>query len=672
MKIKLLLSLGIVFIILFIFRSWFTLNSLSMGDWEYKFTQAISEYSIYPYSWNPNFGAGLGSSSVFLLALDTYFKASVSILFNYLYLPWPIIEKLVWFFPFIIISVLGSFFLFKKQLIKDNLFALISSLIFSTNSYILMVVGGGQMGIGMAYAMLPLVFLGFLAILENLEKKNISISIIAGICFSIQLLFDLRIAYVSMVFLGIYYLLFSYLNGFIKTIRSSFLRFVIAPGLVIVGLHFFWIFPFIVLGENPLEKLGSAYSGSGIVSFLSFATFENTISLLHPNWPENLFGKIYFMRSEFLVLPIIAFIPFLFVKRDKNFKKILIFSVSALLGAFLAKGSNEPFGNLYVWAFEKVPGFMMFRDSTKWYGVVALSYSILISYFFYILSKFEIKKIKIINVLLILFIIFWIFTLRENFTGSLKGTFISKQVPTEYSQLTDFLSSQKQYFRTLWVPIYHQYSYYSNSHPIIAGTNFYSAYVPNDLIKKIGNDVDFLRKSAVKYVIVPSDTEGKIFLEDRKYDNSKYIETVEGLSKIQALKKTKDFGKISVFEIPDPKDHFWTNSKNLSLSYKVISSVEYELNIKNANKNDVVIFSEKFDSRWFAREVNTRLNEREKLIPSDPYSRVFNSFILRRPGDYMLKVYYYPQKLVTIGMAVSFIVLIASIAIVLFGYRFKT
>ena len=37
----------------------------------------------------------------------------------------------------------------------------------------------------------------------------------------------------------------------------------------------------------------------------------HALSLLHPNWPENLFGKVYFLQPEFLILPILAFSAFL-------------------------------------------------------------------------------------------------------------------------------------------------------------------------------------------------------------------------------------------------------------------------------------------------------------------------------------------------------------------------
>ena len=141
----------------------------------------------------------------------------------------------------------------------------------------------------------------------------------------------------------------------------------------------FWVIPMAVMKNNPLESLGSAYTSIDALKFYSFADFSHALSLLHPNWPENLFGKTYFLQSEFVIIPLIAFASLLFIgQRADSKKQIVFFSILALIGAFLAKGAQEPFGSVYQWMFTHVPGFVMFRDPTKWYVLVALGYSVLV------------------------------------------------------------------------------------------------------------------------------------------------------------------------------------------------------------------------------------------------------------------------------------------------------
>jgi hypothetical protein len=77
-----------------------------------------------------------------------------------------------------------------------------------------------------------------------------------------------------------------------------------------VALNSFWIVPNILSYTNAYH----ATVGDISLSFFSVAALSNSISLLHPNWPENLFGKVYFLQPEFLVLPMVAFSSLLFVK----------------------------------------------------------------------------------------------------------------------------------------------------------------------------------------------------------------------------------------------------------------------------------------------------------------------------------------------------------------------
>src|SRR5207247_1280407 len=83
---------------------------------------------------------------------------------------------------------------------------------------------------------------------------------------------------------------------------------------------------------------------------------------------------------EFLVIPIFAYSGLLFLKNAKKPRVLLSFAFIGLVGAFLAKGANEPFGILYLWLFDHFPGFIMFRDPSKFYLLVAIAYSILITF----------------------------------------------------------------------------------------------------------------------------------------------------------------------------------------------------------------------------------------------------------------------------------------------------
>ena len=126
-----------------------------------------------------------------------------------------------------------------------------------------------------------------------------------------------------------------------------------------------------------------------------------------------------------------------------------------------------------------------------------------------------------------------------------------------------------------------------------------------------------------------------------------------GVALFEYLKKIDSYGKIQVFEIPFSKDHFWSFNKNLKTSYEFINPTRYRLNIKNAGINDRIVFAEGFDQSWIAKNPNLH-------ISSSEFNKL-NSFILPKAGNYILEIYYEPQKWVNVGLVISSLTLISLI-----------
>ena len=104
--------------------------------------------------------------------------------------------------------------------------------------------------------------------------------------------------------------------------------------------------------------------------------------------------------------------------------------------------------------FAHVPGFVMFRDPTKFYTLVALSYSVLIPYSIWRMYDWINAKVKspafvktmagkqnlLPNLFLILNTLYLILLIRPVWMGELGGTFKSKEVPREYLELKNFIA----------------------------------------------------------------------------------------------------------------------------------------------------------------------------------------------------------------------------------------
>ncbi len=672
----------LVILVLFTFRSWFTLGLLAGGDFQVYYKEMFHNFSFFPPpAWNWTLGAGLGVNGSSLLW--NYIVVQLPIVFfgNLLGFDWAQIQRVGYLYPYLILSIVLPYYYARK--LFSFPYAILGMSIFSFNTYILMLVGGGQIFLSLAYVLVPPAFYYFYQLLTG-ENKNTR-ALVKTIClcallFSLQALFDIRIAYVTLVLI----LLFACIN---LVFNKKFKNILFLPLVLFISglLHAFWVLPTAIVRENPLSGFGAEYTSYGILKFLSFAKFENTISLLQPNWPENIFGKVYFMRPEFLLFPVLAFSSLLFLRNEKKEKKelVLFFTLAAIVGAFLAKGINEPFGGIYDFLFTNVPGFMMFRDPTKWYTLVAVSYSFLIPFTVWKIyewlksrSKFSIFNLQ--NLFLLLIIFYLLFSIRPAWMGELDGIFKYTQIPAEYIRLEQFLAQDKIFFRTFWVPKTSLYSFYSPVHTIVVGSGFTREYSTSKVISTM-QDKSFektLQDISVKYVIVPDDTESIIFLKDGKYDEKTYLKTIKDIRKIKWLKEINCsvvkllncsdpvFGKIAVFEVSNPKDHFWSERPGFKINYKNINPSKYEVVVENAIKGDRVVFAEGYDNNWEASN-----KEMGYYFKSVRYNKYFNSFILPKDGSYKIEIYFGPQKWVNIGLVVSVVTLFSVVTFLIKGLK---
>ena len=507
-------------IISLIYYPWmFVGKTLSGGDWPYLFKETIQRFSFLP---DPR-----------SLWLGPYYQITSKVFVEYLHIPWEITERIWWYWMFLAVSFFSSLFLSKVILGKSK-FNFLSVLIFLTNTYILMIVGGGQIGVALAYAFAPMVLGSFINYLNKNSSKNL---IFAGIILAIQIMFDPRIAYVMGFGIILYFFISLILDKNRRQLIFRFISFLFASAVIAFLINSPWIIAQFFSG-NKNFLINSSLGSIGSLNFFSFGSFSYAFSLLHPNWPENIFGKTYFLKPEFLLLPLLAFSSLLFLGKEKKLRKeILAFSLLGLLGVFLSKGVQEPFGQIYEWMFAHVSGFILFRDPTKFYVLIVLSYLILIPFGLgriakNISSRFNFRAA--ISLMPILFLLLWAFLIRPAFSGELSGTFKPHQVPPEYVSLKNFLVKDTVYSTTLWVPNKSSLSFYSPTHPLLERATF---------------SEKFLKENKIKYIIVPEDTEKKIFLKDREYDEELYRKTVINLAKISYITRVAEFGKIIVFQV---------------------------------------------------------------------------------------------------------------------------
>jgi hypothetical protein len=522
------------------------------GDSGFYFTEQLHALSWLPQIWHSE--VNLGVSTLSRMWFDYPFTLVVKLL-SFMGFQWGVSEKILWAFALGIAIV--SIVQLSNLLFHSVLPKILSVIIYCFNTYILMVFGGGQIGVALGYCFAPFALCRFLRQIDSLLEQKINLrevvrtSLFNGLCLAVLVAFDLRLAYLVIGAVVLYIVFHLVEQG--RKIGSSMLPLLffagIIPGTVTVLLHLFWILPILMTGWRTIDQ-GEIYTGTNIVKDLSFADLPHTLSLLHANWPDNIFGKVYFFQPEFLVFPIIAFAAFF---RKNIDKKIQYFALLALLGVFFAKGVNPPFGGIYYWLYMHVPGFVMFRDSSKFYMYIEFGYELLIPLGLQIIAA-QVSRLVHRNIWIwisLLFFILWGFSIRQLFLGQLTGQFKLKSIPAEYVQFKDLLVHDPVSFRTLWMPSPEKFSYSSPVHPIITGSTLFFDSPTLTLTQLIHGQQfrSIISENGIKYIIVPIDVEKRIFMSDYKYDPSQRNALIQALT-ADGFVRLNVFKQLAVFVNP--------------------------------------------------------------------------------------------------------------------------
>ncbi len=662
-----------IIVITKIYSPWFTHGEIIGGDWPYYFPEMLSDSSLISSLWT---SAGSGVNNNFSLFL--FHNVITTIFFKSLHIPWILVYKVFWFLSFLFLSIASVSYYLKVTYKNISILGYaLGIFLYITNTYILMIVGGGQMGIALAYSLAPFVLARFIKLISffNFKSNNLKLSILAGLALSLQILFDVRIAYITMLGVSLYFLLTCITQPSQKNIFNNLYKILYAfviPISVTLLLHAFWIIPFYYF---HLFSIPSEFTSIGHFDFFSFADFSHSFSLLHPNWPENVFGKTYFLKPEFLILPILAFSSLFFVdtsnKGDDNTKRNVLFGVAlGLLGAFFAKGDNPPFQIMNAWVFLYIPGMNLFRDPTKFYLFIALSYSILIPYTIYsihewIKSKIKDQKSKIagkykivdLSCLFLIFItLYLILLINPAIFGQLEGTFANSKVPREYQDLKNFIVKQPQFFRTFWIPTQSRFRIQTEQHPLLNGNEFFHTASNAGIIKELrkGSTRDLLSRMSVKYFIVPYDSTREIFLEDRKYNKSKREFVEQEIDKIDWLEKIQD-DKLTIYQSSGYHDHLSLIGDG-KITYKKKQSTMYSATI-SSSQGTRLFFGEIYHPLWKAKIDNKTI--------IDPQKKELGMEFSIPKGEHSIDIYFFPQKIMPYTYAFSAIVLVFLIVFLL-------
>lgn len=517
----LLIPLAFLIPYLLIYQNFFSSLPLAWGDAPYFYQQNLNELFNKPFVWdlrNSNFGANQSLSlwlylPTFLMgALNHFFKFSNEFLI-----------RLIFYFPATILSFLGSAF-FLKRYSQDKMAVFLGSFFYSFNSYFLLLIDGGQIGVALAYGIFPFVVALTLNFFNKRTVKGFLLSVGA---FFILTNTDLRIAVLAL-FLSVLIKAVENLSGEKEKRWILWLPLII---LTVASLDSFWLLP-LILNTNTLLIPSS---GLNLISLL------DSLFLFEPHFPLNEFGTTFLPPFYYSFL-LLLIIPAIFFIR----KKITLFiSLLFLLFVFLTKGGSDPLGSWYNFVVDKVPFASSFRDSSKFFAPLVLSAVTLLVFSAEFLSqKLTWRKYFFSVVVVYFYLLLLIF---PAVFGSLSGSLGSQPPSSEYKSIYQLLSRQNGFFRTLWFP----------ERPSLAFADFQKPAVSADLLyqerpfaSQISGNYDlfyFLHSSqlkqwlgllSVKYVFLPENQRKKNWTAKERIEREEFLKFANSVftDKINTLK----------------------------------------------------------------------------------------------------------------------------------------
>lgn len=422
--------------------------------------------------------------------------------------------RALFLFPSLILAGLGPYFL-TKYLKFSGVVRFFAVLTYLLNTYYILLVDGGQVGVALAYGIFPFALL-------FLIKDPFSI-IGATLTSEALILADPRIFVIAFSTAILWRILEK---------KFIFRIFYIIPPLIL--LNFYWLL--------PLMKAGDLSVPSG-VNNLDLLSLINPLVLFSPHWPANVFGKIAYPPFYFAFVPILIFGSFLFPKRDKF---ISIFAFLFLLFAFLTKGGNCPFGFIYDFLVNKVPFGAAFRDSSKFFIPVMLFAGILIGK---TMEKLKSYGLWVMGYLFFLFLIF------PALLGKLNFLLSNHKVDSSFSAIYQNLKADPTEFRTVWFPEKHPLAYETNEIPALNARDlvrfrpFAAMNAGEDVFNFLNNPkyVDWLRVLGIKYLFLPGDPRNP---NPNESEQKLWQEVVKLVGATSGLKKEEWGTSFAIFEVP--------------------------------------------------------------------------------------------------------------------------
>lgn len=559
-------------------------NIMGMGESSLPFYNINLEVSNFGYSWA---GYALGHSNhIITSSIPSYL---VLAFIERIGIPGVIMQASYFW---VILFASGVFiYLLTKELFTeiDNKYALLASLFYWFNTFSLVVVWNRFLNNYIVFfALLPGIFL---YLIKGVSSKNYKYALLMALLSGI---FSYGLSSVGFNIMIVLLLLFTVIfYAFVyrlKRERLFIIKFTILFAVSFILVNFWWIAQIIdfYVSSDFSNIVESVFASSGNLNTLTALSKKggqliNITRLFYepffsqgPTW-----ARFYVNIGSSVVLYLITIIIFWTIIVYRKTTNVLLLSILFLTTAFLMKGNNPPFGEVFQFFFTKIPFLQIFRNPFEKIGfLLPLTASPLIAFGTSQIAKRgkseifgnSIYFISFSVILLFLGYPFWsglVFTTNEGFNEQKLDRFEVK-VPGYYKDANKWLLERDGEFRFLSLPLGGEGMTYNWEEPysgvelssILFDTSsvsfntsipFYSDFVSQVAKYQLNSNVlDFLPFFSGKYIVLQKD----IGFKERRLANPGVLEEKLNIWVNEGIVKNgQQFGNIHIFEVND--QWFW-------------------------------------------------------------------------------------------------------------------
>lgn len=498
-------------------------------------------------------------------------------------------------------------------------FAFIAGVMYGFSPYLMGLLPPGHFRQLIPYSLFPLLLIIYDKILKT-KRFNFRSFIYLFIIFlfSASSFGNIGIIYVFMLTLAIYTFLMITVDrlSIIKGISSFF-----SVVLILITSNIWWISSFInsfKLLANPGAKLSSSNLAVGLaVQKATIINFflgkpEYQLYLLETKYYINgISSLIFILLSIFLIIAIIKLYK-------KAFVSILL--VMTLLGIFISKGPREPFGEIFMWLYNNIFGFQIFRRPvSKYYGIF-MFFFIALAVFGLAITTYKLSLKKFLLFIMIPFIMisaYFVFIFAKNVY------LIPFNIPSYYEEARNYLV-KNEVKKVLILPgiqglqptydksINNLYTtdflfltwYFPFDTPV--GANFATDYhkrIINPIMKKIrkGADICDLTKGAgISHIMLRHDLSLSNPFEDKPKNLSKILDN----NKFVVGKKDFNSNEGKGFTIYTLDTKCTANLIQLTkkneahIDFQIINPTKIKISILKLTNINILKFLNNFQNNW--------------------------------------------------------------------------